>query len=330
MGKNWLITGGCGFIGVNLIKFLAGKEPDSNIRILDNLEVGTKDDLADVSPFHELNRASIEAAPRGVELVIGDIRDYETCVQCARGAEIIVHLAGNTGVPQSIEAPLKDMEYNVRGTLNLLEAARIQQVHKFILASSSAVIGETEPPIHENKLPRPVAPYGVSKLAGESYCRVYFGIHGIRTVSLRFGNVYGPHSKHKGSVVAKFIKQALNGETLEIYGDGKQTRDFIYIDDLVDALHRSALANVGGEVFQIATFKETTINNIVMEIKRILEQEHGGATLKVINAAQRAGDVKNSFSDISKAREMLGFEPRFTLSEGLAKTVGYFMARRNQ
>ena len=177
------------------------------------------------------------------------------------------------------------MEANVIGTFNMLEAARQNNVKKFIFASSGATIGEVEPPIHEEKVPRPVSPYGASKLAGEAYCSAYYLSFGIKTVSLRFANVYGPLSKHKNSVVAKFLKQAFSGETLEIYGDGSQTRDFIYIDDLIQAIILSVKSDVGGEVFQIATFKETTVDEIAKKIKNLIENEIGE---KVSISSQRA------------------------------------------
>ena len=225
------------------------------------------------------------------------------------------------------------MEANVVGTFNMLEAARQNSVQRFIFASSSAPIGEVEPPITEDKPPKPVSPYGASKLAGEGYCSAYYRTFGIKTVSLRFGNVYGPKSKHKSSVVAKFIKQALAGETLEIYGDGSQTRDFIYIDDLIQAIclavapkpQSSALSTFSpyGEVFQIATHKETTVNEIGDRIKEIIEKEMG-KKISVIHGESRLGDVKRNYSDISKARKILGYSPMFDLGKGLKKAFQYF------
>lgn len=335
----YLITGGCGFIGTSLIAHLLKQNPKIKIRVLDNLSVGTKEDLAEVCNFVErdASSASSKAESSSVDLVIGDIRDYAICLECCKGIDIIVHLAANTGVGPSVENPRADMESNVIGTFNLLEAARQNEVDKFVFASSGAPIGEAEPPITEDKPARPVSPYGASKLAGEGYCSAYFRTFGLKTVSLRFGNVYGPKSKHKSSVVAKFIKQALAGETLEIYGDGNQTRDFIYIDDLIQAIclavapkpEPSAFSTFSpyGEVFQIATHKETTVNEIGDRIKEIIEKEMG-KKISVIHGESRLGDVKRNYSDISKARKILGYSPVLDLEKGLKKTFQYFFERK--
>ena len=325
---SWLITGGCGFIGTNLIEFLLKKTPPRNIRVLDNLTGGKKEDLGEVCNFVELDPKipmtdSSTYAPSVVQLVIGNILDFETCLNACKGVEVIVHLAANTGVAPSVENPRTDMETNIIGTFNLLEAARKNRIQQFIFASSGAPLGEVSPPIHEEKAPKPVSPYGASKLAGEAYCSAYARTFGVNTVSLRFGNVYGPRSKHKTSVVAKFFTQALKGEPLEIFGDGHQTRDFIYIDDLIQAIMLSAQKNDGGEVFQIATHKETTINEIAMAIKEIVEKETG-KEVSLRHASSRTGDVMRNYSDISKAKKKLGYQPKFHLHDGLKQTFKYF------
>jgi UDP-glucose 4-epimerase len=330
MKNKWLITGGCGFIGINLIKRLRHNYPEARIRVLDNLLVGKKEDLEEVCNFHEVDASSLppysEVSAGSVHLIIGDIRDFSACSQCCKDADIIVHLAANTGVAPSVENPQADMEANVIGTFNMLEAARRNSVSRFIFASSGAPIGETEPPIHEEKAPRPVSPYGASKLAGEGYCSAYYRTFGIKTVALRFGNIYGPGSKHKSSVVAKFIKNALSGDALEVFGDGGQTRDFIYIDDMIEAILLSAKTDVGGEVFQIATFKETTINEITSSIQALFEKVTG-KTVPVIHGSSRLGDVRRNYSDITKATKILGFKPRYDLERGLTETLNYFIKR---
>lgn len=210
--ENFLITDGCGFIGVNLVDFLLQKGIQ-NIRIFDNLSVGTKEDLAEVCDFKEINAEDIESTPCGNELVVGDIRDEDLYMKVCKGIDVVVHLAANTGVAPSVEDPRKDMEINVIGTFNLLEASRKNNVKKFIFASSGAPLGEVDPPIHEEIAPKPVSPYGASKLCGEAYCSAYYRTFGLKTVVLRFGNVYGPRSKHKSSVVAQFLKE-LSQESL--------------------------------------------------------------------------------------------------------------------
>jgi UDP-glucose 4-epimerase len=316
----WLITGGCGFIGLSLVNHILRQNHEAHIRILDNLSVGTREDLLQVTSLIE---KELGVKPTGIELVKGDITNYNICHECCNGIDAIVHLAANTGVAPSVENPRHDMETNVIGSFNMLDSARQNNVKKFIFASSGATIGETEPPIHEGKVQNPVSPYGASKLAGEAYCSAYFRTFGIKTVSLRFGNVYGPLSKHKNSVVAKFLKQAFARETLEIYGNGSQTRDFIYIDDLIQAIVLSVISEVGGEVFQIATYKETTVNEIADKIKHLMENETG-KKVTIVYGEKRLGDVTRNYSDISKAQQMLGFSPEFDLDRGLKNTFEYF------
>ena len=321
---NWLITGGCGFLGTALIKRLT-QEGNHAIRVVDNLKTGTREDLDQAAKFVELKPESIEGSLSGVELIIGDIMDKQLALKVTQGCDIIVHFAANTGVGPSVEDPRADMMANVIGTFNYLEAARINQIPRFIFASSGAPAGEVEPPIHEELPPHPVSPYGASKLAGEGYCSAYKRTFGIDTIMLRFGNVYGPGSIHKSSVVAKFIRQALDGETLEIYGDGTQTRDFIYVDDLIDAVMLSAvISSIGGEAFQIATNRETTVGEMAEKLVATL-QAAGVKGIKLINGETRLGDVKRNFSDTSKAKKMLGWQPKINLDEGLPKVVDYFL-----
>ena len=324
---NWLITGGCGFIGISLVeRLLLDTDANHNIRILDNLSTGTRDDLSSVAPFLEVeNIDNLSASLDGIELVVGDILDENLAYKVTKNIDVIVHLAANTGVGPSVEDPRLDCYTNVIGVFNYLDAARINKVPRFIFASSGAPAGEVDPPIHEELPPHPVSPYGASKLAGEGYCSAYNKSFGIDTVILRFGNVYGPRSLHKRSVVAKFIRQALDGETLEVYGDGKQTRDFIYIDDLIDALISSShFDNIGGEVFQIASGMETTVGEMTDNLINVMKR-HGVKDIKVINGETRIGDVKRNYSDTTKAKQRLNWQPKVNQEEGLLKTVEYFI-----
>ena len=332
-----LITGGCGFIGVNLVENLL-KEEGRFIRIVDNLSVGSKDDLAQVCDFKvtspaqlnseiqghnsEINKKELSA---GVELVIGDILDADLALLASQNIDVIIHLAANTGVGPSLENPRSDCYTNVIGTLNYLEAGRINSVKRFVFASSGAPVGECRPPIHEEIPAHPVSPYGASKLAGEGYCSAYFRSFDLETVALRFGNVYGTYSSQKNSVVAKFIKRALENNPLEIYGDGTQTRDFIFVGDLVNAITLATTAKgAPGETFQIATNSETTVNELAEKLTSIL-RTFGFDHIKIKNSEARRGDVKRNYSDISKAKTLLNWQPENDLTTGLQKTVEWFI-----
>ncbi len=331
LSSSFIITGGCGFIGTSLIKRLIKADPQARIRVIDNLLVGTKADLRSVCNFTETDAQSLthclNKSESNIDLLCADIRDKDIMNNAVKGFKTIVHLAANTGVGPSVEDPREDMESNVIGIFNMLEAARKNSVDKFIFASSGAPVGECRPPIHEEMAPHPVSPYGASKLAGEGYCSAYYRTFGVNTIALRFGNVYGPGSKHKSSVVAKFIKQAMEEEPLEIYGDGNQTRDFIFIDDLVRAILLSAESEKAcGETFQIATNKETTVEEMVQVLLPTLEK-YGINNINVFHGETRLGDVERNFSDTSKADRLLGWRCEYDLKRGLEKTVQWFLRR---
>jgi UDP-glucose 4-epimerase len=295
----WLVTGGCGFIGTALIRSLM-EEGGHAVRVVDNLSVGTREDLAAAGDFVEASSDGLGPIAPGeqVELVAGDITDEDLALRAARGADVIVHFAANTGVMPSVEDPRGDCMSNVVGTLNYLEAARHAGVGRFIFASSGGtIVGEAEPPIHEEMPPHPVAPYGASKLAGEGYCSAYF------------------------------IKRAVEGEVLEIYGDGTQTRDFIFVDDLIRAVRLSAtVEDVGGEVFQIATSAETMVQELTDSLLPILAAE-GIENVEVRKTTARRGEVRRNYADTSKAQRMLGWKAEVGLDEGLGRTVEWFLGR---
>jgi len=323
--KSILITGGCGFIGTSLASSLLKHHPGCHIRILDNLTTGSEQDLAEVAEYRRVEAGQLVSHKKGVVLIEGDIRDASVAAQSAAGMDCIVHLAANTGVGPSVDNPRLDLECNVVGTFNMLEAARLHGVRKFVFASSGAPAGEVEPPIHEELPPHPVSPYGASKLSGEGYCSAYFRTFKIDTVCLRFGNVYGPRSKKKSSVVAKFIRQALAGETCTIFGDGTQTRDFIYIDDLVRAIRSGIEKSVGGETFQIATGAESTVGEVASMIAGVLRER--GVVMTVQHDAPRLGDVKRNYSDTTKAAQVLGWAVEVPLNDGIVRTIDYFLAQ---
>jgi UDP-glucose 4-epimerase len=320
-----LITGGCGFIGSRLATVVLATGADS-VRLVDDLSVGTPDAFAGLS-ITEITRGELASRSNGgggrAEFVAGDVLDSEFMIDAAAGMDVIVHLAAESGVPASIERPVQSTRVNVMGTVNCLEAARATGVKRFVFASSSAAVGSSELPVHEGRPTRPLSPYGASKLAGEGYCSAYYHAYGIETVALRFGNVYGPGSGHKRSVVAAFIRQALAGEPLEIYGDGSQTRDFVYVDDLVAAIRlATCVTGVGGEVFQIATGAETTVGELADILVRVLGRS--GDNIHVRYTDSRVGDAPRNYSDTTKAREVLEWIPQVGLAEGLRRTAEWF------
>ncbi len=303
--KRVLITGGCGFIGLNLIAYLKDKSK-SDLVVLDNLSLGSKDSLREFD----------------VEFYEGDIRDITLVEKLMSSVDSVIHLAADTRVIESIENPDYNFDVNVVGTYNLLRAARKSNIEHFVLASTGgAILGEAEPPVHEGMVPRPVSPYGASKLFAEGYCSAFAGSYDMKTVALRFSNVYGPRSYHKGSVVAAFYKRIIKGQPLIVYGDGTQTRDYVYVDDICAAIYKSFFVKHGGEVYQLGSGKETSINELIKEIKDVVGDKH---YIDVEYKSFRKGEVRRNYADIGKARMLLGFEPEVKLKDGLMMTWEWF------
>lgn len=321
---NWLVTGGCGFVGANLVKAIL-EDSDDRVRVVDDLSVGREENLGDAAPVSRPSLHALIEWPGRLELVVGDVRDAELAGAAAQGVDAIVHLAGNTGVQPSIRDPRGDCVANVIGTLNYLEAARLNDVKRFVFASSGGtVIGDVVPPIHEEMVAHPKSPYGASKSACEGYCSAYAGTYGIGTVALRFSNVYGPGSTHKGSVVAAFIRNALAGKPWTINGDGDQTRDFLYVKDLVEGIRAAAAADgLEGEAINIASGNETSVNELTSALAATLE-EYGLSAPSVTHGPSLPGEIRRNYSVTEKARRLLDWEARTPLSDGLRATVAWF------
>ena len=320
----WVITGGLGFIGTALTKKLLQFEP-SKVLIIDNQAAGVPGILAhkDIEVC-EVTSAKDFSWTRKLNYINADIRSVELYNFALTGADYLVHLAANTGVQPSVEDPEYDLSVNVLGTLRLLESAAECSIRKFIFASSGAPLGTQKPPLNEDMAPRPSSPYGASKLAGEGYCSAFYQCFGLDTVALRFGNVYGPGSSHKTSIVAKLLNASKASQTFEIYGDGAQTRDYIYIDDLIAAIVLAAeVCDIGGEVFQIATERETSVNELVDLICELLRAS-GHELPEISYSATRSGDVKANYSNTSKAKGKIGWSAKTSLADGLKKTIEYF------
>lgn len=301
-----LVTGGAGFIGSNLVPLLL--EDGHSVTVLDNFSVGTRGVL------------------QGMDVAIetGDILDREFVSRAVVGYDAVVHLAAQTGVPDSLKDPMFDFQTNVVGTLNLLEACRASSSPvRFVLASSMAPLGRQTPPAVEDKAPLPVSPYGASKLAGEGYCLAYHGSWGVPTVVLRFANVYGPGSDRKTSVVAKFIQDMEAEGAITIDGDGGQTRDFIYVKDLCRAILKALETEHVGDVFHIATGTETSILELATMFQEIV-----GDSLEIRRAPSRKGDVRRNYASIERAKKSLDWEPLVGLRQGLKETYDWYVSRR--
>ena len=306
-----LVTGGAGFIGSNLAAALV--ERGDEVAVVDNLSTGRRSNLADIS--------------RDVRFLEGDVRDEALLARALKGVEVVFHQAALPSVARSVEAPWDSHEVNASGTLKVLLAARKAGARRVVYASSSSAYGDSPAlPKVETMAPAPLSPYAVSKLAGEYYCRIFPSLFGLETVSLRYFNVFGPRQDPKSqyaAVVPLFITRVLSGETIHIDGDGGQSRDFTFIENVVEAnILAAAKPGVAGEVFNIGVGRANTINELLASICSVT-----GLEARVENGPSRAGDVRHSLADISKARKMLGYEPKYDLRAGLEKAVSYFRAR---
>ena len=301
--KKVLITGGAGFIGANLVRLLLAE--GYQIRVLDNFSTGQRSYLVGLE----------------IELIEGDILDRKVVDTAVQRVDAIVHLAAQTSVPESVTDPFYDCQLNIVGTLNLLEACRQADVPRFVFASSNAPLGRQLPPAHEEQAPLPISPYGASKLAGEGYCLAYHGTWGMGTIILRFANLYGPFSGHTKGVVAQFFKKVVAHQPLEIHGNGQQTRDFIYVQDLCQAIQLALESSIRGELFQIASGIETTILALTEHIAQVTQQ-----AVKFTHTERRRGDIGQNYSAVSKAEKQLGWQPHTTLNAGLAQTWAWFQA----
>jgi len=305
----YLVTGGAGFIGSNIVEELLKR--GEKVRILDNFSTGKRENV-----LQFLDK---------VELVEGDIRSYHIVRAAVEGVDFILHQAALPSVPRSINDPLTTNEVNVVGTLNILNAAKDVGAKRIVYASSSSIYGDLETmPKTEDMLPKPLSPYAVSKLAGEKYCQVFTRLYGLETVALRYFNVFGPHqdpSSQYSAVIPKFIKMIQNGQSPMVYGDGEQSRDFTFVQNVVHAnllACEEGLENLSGEVFNIAYGKRVTINHLVKHLNTILQTD-----VKPIYADPRPGDVKHSLANIGKARQFLGYEPEIDFEEGLRRTIAF-------
>lgn len=299
------ITGGLGFIGTNLVRRLQALDGSvAEIRILDNL----------TNPSGDLEIGE------GIEVIEGDVREPAAVVRLAEGMDVVVHLAAHTRVIDSIEDPELNFDVNCVGTFNVLQAVRRCEVGSLINASTGgAILGEVPPPIHEEIAAKPASPYGASKLMGEGYCSAFAESYGIAVTSLRFSNIYGPHSRRKSSVVAAFIKDFTERGAVTVYGDGTQTRDYLYVDDLVDGILAAIEARVSG-VYQLGSGRPTSVNELIDVLKAV-----SGHAFDVHYEDFRAGEIRHTYCNIERARSGFGFSPDVAVDDGVAKTWAWFV-----
>ncbi len=304
----YLVTGGAGFIGSNIVKELIHQ--GEQVRVLDNFSTGRRINLAGLEP--------------DIELIEGDICDFWTALDACRDVDFVLHQAALPSVNRSVENPLTSNDANINGTLNMLECARRNGVKRFLFASSSSVYGDTPTlPKHEGMIPSPLSPYAVNKLTGEYYCRVYSDLYNMPCVAFRYFNVFGPNQNpdsHYAAVIPKFIKCILNDESPIVFGDGLQSRDFTYVDNVVDAVIRVCRADmiVPGE-YNLACGGQYTLRDLLKQLNEII-----GKSIEPRYAEPRPGDIKHSFADVAKVEKTFGIKPKVTFREGLEKAVAFY------
>jgi len=309
----YLVTGGAGFIGSSIARALIAR--GDGVRIIDNFSTGKRENLAEIADR--------------IELLEGDIRDDKLLAKAIAGVEVVYHEAAIASVPQSMAEPLENHAVNATGTMRVLEAARRAGVRRVVYAASSAAYGD-EPtlPKVETMAPAPISPYGATKLAGEVAMQVYARAFGLETVCLRYFNVFGPRQDPKSeyaAVIPKFITVALQGKQPRIFGDGKQSRDFCHIDNVVEANFAAAAADAArasGGVFNVGCGESIDLNRVVALIGDIL-----GKKLEAIHEPERAGDIKHSWGDVSAARAALGFKASVSFTEGLRRTIEWYKSK---
>lgn len=308
----YLVTGGAGFIGSNIVRHLVGK--GEKVRVLDNFATGRIENISGVM--------------KSIQLVRGDIRNGSIVRRAAKGVRFVLHLAALPSVARSVKNPAAANDMNINGTLQMLIASRDAGVERFVFSSSSSVYGNTRVlPKRENMFPMPRSPYAVQKLTGEYYCRVFHSLYGLNTFVLRYFNVFGPNQNPKSqyaAVVPLFIEKIMNGEPVIIHGDGKQSRDFTYVDDVVSANLCCCRADKAGagDVYNTACGGRTSINKLAGSLMKLI-----GRKVKVEHTRSRPGDVFASQGDSARARKALGWKPAVEFEEGLRRTVEFFQQR---
>ncbi len=310
--SKFLVTGGAGFVGLNLVHHLCAS--GEKVTIYDDFSTGKKKLVRDL--------------PKDVKVVEGDVLEGKELKKATRGHDYVVHLAGQPSVLRSIKAPSLTLQRNAAGTLSALVAARDAKVKRFIYIGSATAYGETPAlPKLESMTEMPLSPYAVSTIAAENQCKVFFSTYGLQTVILRAFNIYGPYQETTGAhapVVGRFVTTLLDGKPPIIAGDGKQSRDFVHISDVIEAIKSACIApKAEGELFNIGTGSRITINGLVNMINGLLGKE-----IQPKYEDARPGDIRHSLADCTKAQEMLGFRPRLSIMDGLQMTLDWYRKNR--
>jgi len=300
-----LVTGGAGFIGSHLVRRLLSE--GASVRVIDNLSTGDCARLKDIID--------------SIDFVKGDLADEQVCEEAVAGVDYVFHQAAVPSVQRSVLDPVTTNRANVTATLNLLESCRRAKVRRFVYAASSSAYGDTEGlPKSESMSPNPLSPYALQKLVGEHYCKLYYNLYGLETVSLRYFNVFGPSQdpfSQYSAVIPKFISALSAKKSITVYGDGEQSRDFTYVDNVVAAnLLASRVGDAPGKIFNIGCGTRISLNKLIQLLERVL-----GVESTVIYAAAKSGDVRHSLADIALARRILGYSPKIMVRDGLRRTV---------
>ena len=310
--SKYLVTGGAGFIGCNLARFIL--EKGHQVVVLDNFATGKRENLADLAGR--------------IELIEGDIRDRATADRAVRSCAAVFHEAALGSVPRSVKEPLTSHDVNVNGTITVLEAARSAGVKRVVFAASSSAYGDQQAsPKHEGMAPAPISPYAAGKVCCEAYMRAYSAVYGMETLCLRYFNVFGPRQDPLGAyaaVIPAWVGRLLKGEPPVVFGDGEQTRDFCYVDNVCEANWLAANVSpeaCNGQAINIACHQGTSLNQILQHLRRLLDVQ-----VKAMHQPERPGDVKHSLADISLAQAVLGYRPRVYFEEGLARSIDWYKA----
>jgi len=324
---NILITGGLGFIGTNLTKYLLAKKNVKKILIIDSFQETSLKNIKSFAKYKYYNSvSSYKESNNKISIVRGNIKNSNFALKLTKNIDYIVHLAAESGVDISISEPRKSFENNVLGAFDYLDACRVNKVKRFVFASSGAVFGDHKPPLTENMPKQPISPYGSSKLTVETYAETFSNVFGFKATILRFSNVYGRYSQHKNSVVSKFIKLANNNNKLTINGDGNHTRDFIHVDDIVSAIYMSFRDKNNFSTYHVSTGIETSLNKLIRVFQKYYEKYN--INLDVLNAKERLGDMKKNYSSSLKIKKNLGWLPKVKLEEGVKDTIDWYMNGR--